>query len=124
MNIRSKQGWRITTTFKLTSTRIRVDECCKMSQPEPKLLSLLEWINRRYRNFGAKKPKDTVTAIVFIRKIEDLARTNHCTDTATYANVANAFKGFAREWLFATADMLDLDEFEAKVPETICDTNR
>jgi hypothetical protein len=36
-----------------------------------------------------------------------LARTNHWTDTATYANVANAFKGFAREWLFATADMLD-----------------
>jgi hypothetical protein len=36
-----------------------------------------------------------------------LARTNHWTDTATYANVTNAFKGFAREWLFATADMLD-----------------
>ncbi len=43
--------------------------------------------------FGGQKSKDTVTAIVFIRKIEDLARTNHWTDTATYANVANAFKG-------------------------------
>ncbi len=57
--------------------------------------------------FWGQKSKDTVTAIVFIRKIEDLARTNHWTDTATYAHVANAFKGFAREWLFATADMLD-----------------
>jgi len=45
--------------------------------------------------FWGQKAKDTVTAIVFIRKIEDLARTNHCTDNATYANVANAFKGFA-----------------------------
>jgi len=48
-----------------------------------------------------------VTAIVFIRKIEDLARANNWKDTATYANVANAFKGFALDWLFATADMLD-----------------
>jgi hypothetical protein len=46
--------------------------------------------------FWGQKAKDTVTAIVFIRKIEDLARTNHWTDTAIYANVANAFKGFAR----------------------------
>jgi hypothetical protein len=29
---------------------------------------------------------------------------------ATYANVANALKGFAREWLFATANMLDWTE--------------
>jgi hypothetical protein len=57
--------------------------------------------------FWGQKAKDTVTAIVFIRKIEDLARTNHWT---TYANVANAFKGFAQEWLFATADMLDWTE--------------
>jgi hypothetical protein len=60
--------------------------------------------------FWGQKAKDTVTAIVFIRKIEDLARTNHWTNTATYANVANAFKGFAWEWLFATADMLDWTE--------------
>jgi len=45
--------------------------------------------------FWGQKAKDTVRAIVFIRKIEDLARTNQWTDTATYANVANAFKGFA-----------------------------
>jgi hypothetical protein len=56
--------------------------------------------------FG-QKSKDTITAIVFIRKIEDLARTNRWTDAATYANVANNLKGFAREWLFATTEMLD-----------------
>ena len=56
--------------------------------------------------FGQKN-KDTITAMVFIRKIEDLARTNRWTDAATYANVANNLKGFAREWLFATTEMLD-----------------
>ncbi len=34
-------------------------------------------------------------------------RTNNWNDTTTYVNVANSFKGFARDWLFATADMLD-----------------
>ena len=56
--------------------------------------------------FG-QKGKDNITAIVFIRKIEDLARTNRWTDVTTYANVANNLKGFAREWLFATTEMLD-----------------
>ncbi len=51
-----------------------------------------------------------MTAIVFIRKIDDLARSNNWNDTTTYTNVANAFKGFARDWLFATADMLDWTE--------------
>jgi hypothetical protein len=39
-----------------------------------------------------------------------LARTNNWNDTTTYENVANSFKGFARDWLFATADMLDWTE--------------
>jgi hypothetical protein len=56
--------------------------------------------------FG-QKGKDNITAIVFIRKIDDLARTNRWTNATTYANVANNLKGFAREWLFATAEMLD-----------------
>jgi hypothetical protein len=56
--------------------------------------------------FG-QKGKDNITAIVFIRKIKDLASTNRWTDATTYANVANNLKGFARKWLFATADMLD-----------------
>jgi hypothetical protein len=58
-------------------------------------------------DFWGQKAKDTVTAIVFIRKIDDLARTNNWNDTTAYANVANALKGFTRDWLFATADMLD-----------------
>jgi hypothetical protein len=57
--------------------------------------------------FFGQKGKDNITAIVFIRKIEDLARTNRWNDTTTYANVANNLKGFAREWLFATVEMLD-----------------
>jgi len=56
--------------------------------------------------FG-QKGKDNITAIVFIRKIEDLARTNRWNNTMMYANVANNLKGFARDWLFATAEMLD-----------------
>ena len=46
-------------------------------------------------DFWGKKSKDTVTAIVFIRIIDDLARTNNWNDSTTYANVANALKGFA-----------------------------
>ncbi len=42
-----------------------------------------------------QKGKDNITSIVFIRKIEDLARTNRWNDTTTYANVANNLKGFA-----------------------------
>jgi hypothetical protein len=57
--------------------------------------------------FFGQKGKDNITAIVFIRKIDDLARTNRWTDTATYANVANNLKGFARDWLFAMVEMLD-----------------
>jgi hypothetical protein len=45
--------------------------------------------------------------MVFIRKIDDLARTNRWNDTTTYVNVANTLKGFARDWLFATVQMLD-----------------
>jgi hypothetical protein len=44
--------------------------------------------------FG-QKGKDNITAIVFIRKIDDLARTNRWNDMTTYANVANNLKGFA-----------------------------
>jgi hypothetical protein len=57
--------------------------------------------------FFGQKGKDNITAIMFIRKIDDLARTNCWTDTATYANMANNLKGFARDWLFATVEMLD-----------------
>jgi hypothetical protein len=46
-------------------------------------------------DFWGQKSKDTVMVIVFIRKIDNLARSNNWNDTITYANVANAFKGFA-----------------------------
>jgi hypothetical protein len=58
-------------------------------------------------DFWGQKAKDTITAIVFVRKIDDLARTNNWNDTTTYANVANILKGFTCDWLFATVDMLD-----------------
>jgi hypothetical protein len=58
-------------------------------------------------DFWGQKAKDNVTAIVFIRKIDNLARTNNWNDTTAYANVPNPLKGFARDWLFAMAEMLD-----------------
>jgi hypothetical protein len=57
--------------------------------------------------FFSQKGKDNITAIVFIRKIHDLACTNRWNDTTTNANVANTLKGFAHNWLFATVEMLD-----------------
>ncbi len=57
--------------------------------------------------FYGQKGKDNITAMVFIRKIDDLAQTNRWNDTTTYANVANMLKGFAHDWLFATVEMLD-----------------
>jgi hypothetical protein len=46
-------------------------------------------------------------AIIFIRKIDDLTRTNNWNDTTAYANVANPLKGFAHDWFFVTAEMLE-----------------
>ncbi len=44
-------------------------------------------------DFWGQKAKDTITAIIFIRKIDDLARSNNWNDTTTYANVATRSKG-------------------------------
>jgi hypothetical protein len=57
--------------------------------------------------FWGQKAKDTVSAIIFIRKIDDLARTNNWNNTTSYANVANALKGFVHDRLFANVEMLD-----------------
>jgi hypothetical protein len=57
--------------------------------------------------FYGQKGKDNITAIVFIRKIDDLAQTNRWNDTTTYANMANTLKGFAHNWLFAAVKTLD-----------------
>jgi len=56
--------------------------------------------------FGQKN-KDTISALNFICRIDDLTRTNNWSDTVTYSNVANSLSGFARKWLFSTVDMLD-----------------
>jgi hypothetical protein len=42
-------------------------------------------------DYWGQKAKDT--------KIDDLASTNNWNDTTAYSNVANALKGFARDWL-------------------------
>jgi hypothetical protein len=35
----------------------------------------------------------TISAIVFIQRIDNLAKTNNWTDAVTYANVANTLRG-------------------------------
>ncbi len=47
--------------------------------------------------FFGQKGKDTITAIVSIRRIDNLARTNNWSDTVTYTNVANTLRGFAHD---------------------------
>ena len=47
--------------------------------------------------YYGQKCKDNIMAIIFIRRIDDLARTNNWTDTVTYTNVANNLTGFARD---------------------------
>jgi len=37
--------------------------------------------------FFGQRGKDTISAIVFIRRIDDLVRTNNWNDTTTYTNV-------------------------------------
>jgi len=63
--------------------------------------------NKKIPEFYGQKSKDNITAIVFIRKIDNLARTNRWNDTTTYANVANMLKDFAWDWLFAIVVMLN-----------------
>jgi hypothetical protein len=48
--------------------------------------------------FGAKS-KDTISAVDFIRRLEDLAKTNRWMDAQTYHYFANSLRNPAREWL-------------------------
>jgi hypothetical protein len=59
---------------------------------QPTLASRVE--QSKVPDFWRQNAKDNDTAIVFIRKINDLARTNNWNDTTAYANVANALKGY------------------------------
>jgi len=53
------------------------------------------------------KRQDYLMALDFIWCIDDLAKTNSWTDTVTYNNFPNAFRGVARRWLYSMVDMLD-----------------
>jgi hypothetical protein len=57
--------------------------------------------------FFGQKNKATILALNFIRRIDDLTRTNNSSDMVTYSNVANTLRGFAHKWLFSTVDMLE-----------------
>jgi hypothetical protein len=61
-------------------------------------------------------------------QIDHLAQTNRWNNTTTYANVANTLKGFAHDWLFATAEMdcrtSHMDQPETKISEAVHDTER
>jgi hypothetical protein len=57
--------------------------------------------------FFGQKGKDTISAIIFIRRIDDLSKTNNRNDTTTYANVASMLKMFAHDWHFATVKILE-----------------
>jgi hypothetical protein len=53
--------------------------------------------------FGAKS-KDTISAADFIRRLEDLAKTNRWMDAQTYHHFANSLRNPAREWLPSIVD--------------------
>ncbi len=53
--------------------------------------------------FGAKS-KDTISAADFIRRLEDLDKTNRWTDAQTYHHFANSLRNPAREWLSSIVD--------------------
>jgi hypothetical protein len=53
--------------------------------------------------FGAKR-KDTISAADFIRRLEDLAKTNRWMDAQNYHHFANSLQNPAREWLSSIVD--------------------
>ncbi len=57
--------------------------------------------------FFCTKSKDMILAADFIRRLEDLAKTNRCTDPQTYYHFANALRNPAREWLSSVVDWDD-----------------
>jgi hypothetical protein len=65
--------------------------------------------------FYGQKGKDNITAIVYIRKIDDLAWTNRWNDTTTYASVAYTLNGgdAGLDWRST-----HVDQPEAEISET------
>jgi hypothetical protein len=109
VNIRSKQEWMANNDNQI-QLDLNQDQAGQVVQNVPagaKTTLAFRVEQSKIPDFWGQKAKDMVTAI---RKIDDLARSNNWNDNTTYANVANAFKGFAHDWIFATADMLDWTE--------------
>jgi hypothetical protein len=59
--------------------------------------------NKILEFFGAKS-KDTISTAGFIRRPEDLAKTNRWMDAQTYHHFANFLRNPAREWLSSIVD--------------------
>jgi hypothetical protein len=57
--------------------------------------------------FFGSKTKDTISAVDFIRRLEDLAKTNQWTDAQTYYHFANSLRNPAREWLSSVVNWDD-----------------
>ncbi len=57
--------------------------------------------------FFVSKSKDTILAADFIRRLEDLAKTNWWTDAQTYYHFTNSLWNPAREWLSSVVDWND-----------------
>jgi len=57
--------------------------------------------------FFKQKVEDTISALDFMRHIDDLARTNKWSYNVTYNNLSNALRGVARKWLFSVVNLVD-----------------
>jgi len=62
--------------------------------------------------FFGTKSKDTISAMDFIQRLEDLAKTNRWTDAQSYYHFANSLRNLAREWL---SSMVDMDNEELNI---------
>ncbi len=131
-NIRSKQeGWRITMTrLNSISTRTKQDKWYKMCQLEPKLLSLSEWNNRKYRISGAKKQRirwqqSSSSGRLMIWQDQTTGMTLQHTPTWLTPSRGSPTTG-SLQWLtcWIGRSTTYLDQPEAKIPETICNTDR
>jgi hypothetical protein len=76
-------------------------------QPAQKNTIVFKIEQTKIQEYFRQKNKDTILALDFICRIDDLVRTNNWSETVTFSNVANTLRGFAPKWLFSIVDMLD-----------------
>ncbi len=69
----------------------------------PTSFNLMVEQNKILEFFGTKS-KDTISAVDFICRLEDLAKTNRWSDAQTYYHFANSLRNPAREWLLSVVD--------------------